>query len=328
MSRQRNRKKPVTPVAEADKRLAREQYSGLNREFYEGFDIETLRARLMIACLAHHQPDSLVKPLSKGVEWGKLKMAAEFGSEDLGRYAELEVLSLHHHLSETLVRLFWIHAVEEPCPWLALARLRSPRELKAIASKYLDGEPWDSAADRRNGHAFVLYGCASLATAEDDRLAPSVDCAIKWLELAARTVGDAPMYNAYKHGLAILPSPEFEMTIGGATSDSITLSGGRGYQYLELKGPDNTADRWRWLRTQSHVDFAGRAAEVSVMLLLVETVLETGAVARRVKESAGLRLLVAEATPDYVSTDVDSPYFVTSFSESLAYYKELKPGRR
>jgi hypothetical protein len=132
------------------------------------------------------------------------------------------------------------------------------------------------------------------------------------------------MYNAYKHGLAILPSPAFTMSIGHPEKgQSVTMEGGRGYQYLELTR--STQPRgWRWQRTQEHVDFEARAAEVSVLLLVLDSILATGATARRITESGNCHLLPPEVSPRICASEIRSPCFVSSFSEGLSYYKEAR----
>lgn len=321
MSRRR-RSKPVSPVHEADQRLAVEQFAGLNRAFYEGFRSDAFRVRLLSLCLAHDGHDRLGPLLSEGVTWGKLTMASQVEGKDFIEYAELEILALHHHLSETVTRLFWVHANNEPCPWLALARIRQPSQLKDIAARYLEGQPWADTSQRRNGHALAMYGCPDLEHADDERLGPAVDCAIEWLELAARTVGAAPMYNAYKHGLAILPSAAFEMSFRPPAGDSLTMKGGRGYQYLEPVRQDNPPRRWQWQRTQEHVDFDARAAECSILLLVLDSILGTGALARGAAASASHRLLPLEASPAMCESEIEGPYFIPRFSEGLLYYRD------
>jgi hypothetical protein len=321
MSRKRN-KSVAGALSQADHKLAPEQFHALNRVFYEGFQIRPLELRVATLCAMQSHGADLVSVLGEKATWGKIELATDTTEDELKTAAELEIVSLHHHLCETLFRVFWVHANQEQCPWIGMARLRTA-DLTAAARTFLDESCWPRKSDGLERQALVtavLYGVAEYKDDTDPRIIELAPTVLQWIEVAARTVLAAPLYNAWKHGLAIMPSPEFTMTVSNEGLPPLELPSGSGFQFIEAKQTGKPA-RWQWFRTQEHVDFAARAAEAAILLRVLETILKTGAFARGVSTDATCQLMPHEVTPAFVQTEHDVPYFLTGFSDGLLYYK-------
>lgn len=321
MSRKRN-KSVAGALSQADRNLAPEQFPALNKAFYEGFQIRPLELRVATLCAMQSHGANLASLLGESVKWGKIELAMDTTEDELKTAAELEIVSLHHHLCETLFRVFWVHANAEPCPWIGMARMRTA-DLTAAAKTFLDESCWPRKSDGIERQALVtgvLYGVVEFTDKTDPRVIESASTVLQWMEVAARTVLAAPLYNAWKHGLAIMPSPEFAMTVSGEDLPPLELPSGSGFQFIEAKQTGKPA-RWQWFRTRESVDFAARAAEATILLRLLETILKTGAFARGVSADATCQLVPHQVTPAFVQTEHEGPIFLTGFSDGLLYYK-------
>ncbi|MDQ3580012.1 MAG: hypothetical protein M3443_20925, partial [Actinomycetota bacterium] len=77
--------------------------------------------------------------LVDGAKYGSVELRAtadhEYDEEAAGVYAAIESTNLLHHAAECLLRLYLAHAGMPPCPWLEVARLRSPSEFKEAVEK-------------------------------------------------------------------------------------------------------------------------------------------------------------------------------------------------
>jgi hypothetical protein len=310
-----------------DYKLAPEQYPELNRQFYEGFHQELITTRLGVLCVMHETPEALESMFADGVSWGELTLSVqpEDGSADrLKRNAELELVALRQHAAETLFRVFWVHCHAEPCPWIALARFRTPNELWLAATSYLGGHMWKKDDDGRRFHARAIWG----ATAVDDdgvikeQLRESVDCASQWIARAAALVRETPLYNAYKHGLAVFSSPGFALHIGRSPIDGVTIDASEGFTFLE-RATDDEKRRHYWQQSHESVDFTAVASETAVFATLIGAILDAGALDRGVTHPPiDLAVLSPEATPGrLLKSSGSGPYTLADFKESLLYRK-------
>jgi hypothetical protein len=321
------RNKAASNIVSADHKLDPVQFDSLNAKFYQGFHEELITTRLGVLCLLHETPETIERLLAGGVSWGKLQLTLDSedkSKETLKRSAELELVALRQHAAEVLFRVFWVHARGEPCPWVALARFRKPGDLYTAVRKYLEGRLWADANHRRQFHARAVWGWG--AVDEDGtipkRLDESTDTVAQWIEAAAQFVLEAPLYNAYKHGLAVVSSDPFSMSFGSplGQSELLTWHSGAGFKYI---GRRESNGRYYWETVHEAVDFAAAAAETATFGSLLRTILRAGAFDRGVTESApGLPVLPPEFTPEKArNPDGKTGTFVTRLQESLIYFK-------
>jgi hypothetical protein len=320
--------KPLPKFANADRKLDPAQFKTLNAEFYQGFHQELMTTRLGVLCLLHEKPDLIKDLLIEGVSWGEIKMRREpeeGSTEILKRNAELELVVLRQHSAEVLFRLFWVHAHREPCPWLALARFRTPSELKSAVDKYLEGHLWVDEESRRLFHAKEVWG--TLAIADDgeikEQFASSVEAVAQWIAVAATLVLDAPLYNAYKHGMAVVASEPFSLSIGGPDAlQSVSMSASAGFKYIN-RASDELERRHFWQVVSDPVDFGVAAGEIAAFSTLMGAILDAGAFDRGVtKLPQEIPIFNSELTPAKVQGITGKPGMtVTRFADSLAYFK-------
>jgi hypothetical protein len=319
-------KRKTASKIRADDKLDPEQFDSLNAKFYRGFHEELITTRLAVLSVLHQKPEIIQPLLVSGVSWGKLQLTLEpedNSEETLKRSAELELVALRQHAAEVLFRVFWVHAHHEACPWIALARFRTPADLKNAVDSYLEGRLWPDANHGRQFHARALWGWEVVA--EDGTIAKpfdeSTDTVAQWVKAAAQFVLRAPLYNAYKHGLAVVSSAPFKMSFGSPPDvcELLTWQIGAGFKYID-RSKRNA--RYYWDIVHEAVNFDAAAAETATFGSLLRTVLRSGAYDRGVTDSAKLPVLPAEFTPDKArNPDSKTGNFVTQMRESLLYSK-------
>jgi len=321
-------RKTFPKITSADDKLAPEQFDSLNRQFYEGFHQELIIRRLGFLCILHEQPELIEKLLEDGVSWGLLKgkvVPDEKSIETMKRNAELELVALRQHAAEVLFRIFWVHAQKERCPWLALARIRNPGDLKNFANNYLAGHLWSSQEERTKFHARAVWGTAALDHSGNiqDELKLSAPVVADWIAVAADLVLDAPLYNAYKHGLAIVSSKPFSISYGGTgpKEPRLMMEASAGFSYIKRK-LDDANQRYRWSLATESVDYQAAVAETAIFGKLLETILDTGAQERGVKELQPVEILNAKLTPEYIrNPEAKSGIYLQRYEPELLYYK-------
>lgn len=323
------RKHQAAPFRSPDAGFDRAQYPWLNTQFYEGFNVDLLHTRLAMLCLMHDSPSLLRDRLGAGVTWGKLRFALDpndMTDAMLRQQAEIELVALRQHAAEVLFRVFWVHALQDPCPWLALGRIRSPGDLKRLVEQYQSASEWTDKQSRLAFHSRSAWGSGSVAEngAVREELAAPAGNVADWVACAAAQVHEAPLYNAYKHGLAIFSHEPFSIGFGAADDEGpeIKIEAPSGFKYLDRM--TNEAERRHyWALVNEPVDFDEAACQTTVYGLILEGVLIAGALDRRVMEKPPRELLVlnSELTPDSVRTKSASPYRLQRFCDSMAYFK-------
>lgn|GEM_PF-4217037 len=318
----------ATKFVSADAGLDPRQFHELNVRFYEGYRKEFITTRLGLLCRLNQAPDEVEKELAEGVSWGELKLKIEpddDSAEALRRNAELELVVLHQHTAEVLFRLFWVHAHREPCTWLGLARFRNPDQLRQAAKKYLAGELWSDDDGRRRLHITTMWGASAVledGTPREARLGESADTVALWIAVAAETVQSAPLYNAYKHGLAVVTHDSFTLTFGAdrESPEPLTMKGGSGFSYIE-RVTDQAKREHKWQFVREPVDFEVMAAETAVFSNLLGPILAAGAVDRGVTTGPKETTVPnAAVTPDHVrNMKAESGIFVQRWADSLLY---------
>ena len=305
------------------------QYAWLNRQFYEGFDADLLQSRLATLCLMHDTPEVMRAHFTAGVTWDKLKFAfdeADFSDQKMQRQAEIELVALRQHAAEILFRNFHVHAAQDPCPWLALGRIRAPGDLKRLVDRYLKGDEWTDETSQTAYHVRAVWGTGAFGddgSVKPELLEPSANI-MSWIACAAMLVREAPLYNAYKHGLAIIPHEPFSLGFGNATADTpeIKIEAPSGFRYLDRMSNERER-RHYWALVNEPIDFYEAACQTVVFGLILDGILTAGALDRRITQPpANLFVLNPELTPASVQTDSDSPYRLQRFCDSMAYFKQ------
>lgn len=192
--------------------------------------------------------------------------------------AEAETLA--HHVGETLLRLYLAHAFAAdesppPCPWLEISRLRSFSKVKQQVNARFgpDSDPEDSANLAAVARVFHLTDNPAGLT---DKPIPEElwENSVRQIEgylrgFAHQFLERSGLYNAAKHGLALLPS-EMKMRLDDG---ALIRAEGPIIQYLEIRDRDNGRPQWfqvnHWVKSDRQMAFVHRAC------VLIETLWET-----------------------------------------------------
>ncbi|MHB9004463.1 MAG: hypothetical protein ACYC6C_10440 [Coriobacteriia bacterium] len=326
MSSKRNRQ--PKPYRSPDSGFDQQQYPWLNRQFYEGFHGDLPQTRLAMLCLMHDSPSVAKDHFADGVSWDRLSFTldtTDMTDEKLQHQAEIELVALRQHAAEVLFRIFTVHAAQDPCPWLALGRIRAPGDLKRLVDRYLQGAEWADDESRLAYHARSVWGTSALqenAQVKDDLRAPAANIE-SWLVVAAHLVREAPLYNAYKHGLAVFAHEPFSLKLSDPHGDTppLEIEAHAGFKYLD-RTTNDAERRHYWSLVNEPVDFYEAASQTMVFSLILEGVLMAGALDRHVtKPPKTLFVLNPELTPDTVRSESAVPVRLQRFCDSMAYLK-------
>lgn len=240
-----------TPSAEAD--LAVEQFPHLNERFYSADPSRYFRSRLNLLMLAVGRRDELDQLLAQGVTVGGLMAKIEPGEGAPEReqqelaFVTTEAAVLLHHASEALLRLFFAHGKGVLCPWLETARLLSFVVFKGRVAELLRGP----VQRDQIGHIF-LGGVPDEPTEAWQKGAKAVG---ELLHIVARRLLDeGNLYNATKHGLAVIAGPASLSVTNDASGQGFGVSG-QSITYLEKMPPrEGHPPKWhettRWVSAE------------------------------------------------------------------------------
>jgi hypothetical protein len=254
--------------AGADDDLAPENYGRLNRAFYAAKPADYLGRRLSNLILTAGRSSDLDALTDEGVTYGSLKVGKHANPNETAlddapsaeerriaaeHYVAAEAEVLSHHAGETLLRLYLAHEFgpggAPPCPWLALSRERTPARFKAMVERRfgLDSDPADPDQLRALAQVFhltdqpqTLTGAAVPIDLWDQSLA-NIEGYLRGF--ARQFLTGAPLYNAAKHGLAVLPG-EMSFWVGDG---SVVSAEGPTIEVLEQHERDGLP-RWSLVR--------------------------------------------------------------------------------
>ena len=144
----------------------------------------------------HHLPTST---LTDKVLGGEIEFDPELLSRgEIETYVAAEAQVLLHHVGEVLVRFVLGHLGFPRCPWLEISALSEFRAFKNMVRSLVDTDR-DDLERRIDG---LLFGESPAA---DDARREFIAVATETVVAAARRVlDDSPLYNAAKHGFAVL----------------------------------------------------------------------------------------------------------------------------
>jgi hypothetical protein len=288
------------PKSSPDQGLAPANFSALNERFYKMNPEDYFSRRLMSLMLWLGFPDGFKTALQNefsaegvGVLW-QSDLPDDEAEENRKRFATAEAEVLLHHVSETLLRLYLVHASRSPCPWLDLARERSFSKFKKEVEKL--GERLHSGAEMESIQ-FVFFG------GKRERFDPVPDEA-RW-EAASKNVSrflgrytehflDSSPYNAAKHGMAVMTGePSFQVGVNNDTEGPFLSKSGPAIEYLVVADNDGKpkwAQETKWIDLPVTIRLSGMAND------LIEGLWAIGAAQRGGDKPERIRLF---DKPDY-----------------------------
>jgi hypothetical protein len=235
-----------------DDLLVPEQFPELNEAFYATKPWEYFNYRNHLLMLAAGAADRLVEIAEDGVTYKGLTYKENPGGDDDedGDQAEMakenfviaDSEALLHHASETLLRLYLAHEGPKPCPWLELARVRTPGQLKEmLEDRFLKDL---TATERRARVASVFFGGTDRSrlspTPPEDEWKKGLDNIEAFLTYFAQHFLRADIYNALKHGLAVRPGDAATRVDDGA----LLKAEGPAIEYLSRRRDADGHPRW------------------------------------------------------------------------------------
>ncbi|MDQ0614043.1 hypothetical protein QF046_001684 [Microbacterium sp. W4I4] len=227
------------------------EFDSLNREFYAADPAEVIDHRLWM--LARFLGDESTEARYEADDLSLSRDAAPSGSKRV-QFVALESTLILHQAAETLLRLYFAHANDAACPWAEMTNMRSPGVFTREVRTLRDGLGSDS----------VIRDLLTVVSWSGDR--KKVEASVSWskkggwtrhregvrslFQFACDTVLDgADLYNAGKHGLAILPGERGVKVDDGAV---ISQSG----PSLTVIEPQQFDGEPRWTKTVVWISYS------------------------------------------------------------------------
>lgn len=321
---------------EEDRGLASEQFEELNRRFYNNKSgpHRYIRNRARALVLAHSDSELITQAERDGFMIGTLSIKSagdetdEADAQDRENFLVTESSVLLHHAAEALLRLYFAHSGVPECPWLETARLRSFQVFKQRVDA-LDQFLKQPAAIADVMDVFT--GWPNFEAAADgitqDRWDEHQAGLLRLLRTAARVLlDDANLYNAAKHGLAVLPGrasmsvgPGDLPTLDDADNFAVLSTEGESIHYLQAT---SGTDGMRWRETTRWISAEYNLALVHLISKQIESLLKVGR-ARYLQDPSGWRVEgITTAMLDRIAAAAQgtSTLGVQSASMSLLYY--------
>lgn len=261
----------------------KENYPDLNATFYGMSPHAYFRRRLRSLWLWHGDPPGLAEILEE--KFIVDDMAVTLGTEgddeaekkECERFVVIEAEVLLHHVSETLLRLYLVHAKESSCPWLDVSREKKfflvKKEVAELRERLKTGEEKPSIekvffppGDRRvmiPDHGEEVWEEAAQNLSE-------------YLSYYAGHFLDAAPYNAAKHGLALLAGQSgFEVGAGDDPLPFLKRSG-PALIYLDIERDEKSGNP-RWAKVTKWIVLRRALAMTHMGCRLIEDLWKIGA---------------------------------------------------
>lgn len=255
------------------------EFASLNAKFYRGSPHAYFERRLKSLAVAIGDGRELDALLEAGVSYGDFSLKSDDNDveqghsdqKDIDAYAAVESAVLLHHTAEATLRLYLAHANRNPCPWLEVAKLTNFREFKqriaALAGSMDDDEVLDDLAEvfsYRSTPEFLVGGDPT-AMWKDHRAGLR-----DLISESIRTIlDDAHIYNAAKHGMAIVSS-DLGVSIGDSDdSDPLIHQKGPVLTFLELNQVSDSEKYWH--QTSAWVDPTKSMAITFLLIRLMDS---------------------------------------------------------
>lgn len=298
--------------------LVPDQFPELNRRFYSSNPADYFRRRLYLLAVYAGARGELTDILSNGISYEKLRFQADLsGSTDdderaYQRFLIAEAEVLLHHASEALMRLYFAHLNQPPCPWLACARLRVPRDFKEKIENFLNQSEEECLA----GVTQVFIGGA--LDRDNEQRMSAAKAVTKLLQVVSRRLlDDADLYNSAKHGFTVL-ADESSIIFGDADGSGLFGSQGPSVLFLQERKADDDTKRWhtttRWVESRQAMWLTGLAIVEMSSLWNIAKHRYTAT------ELSEVEVVTDEAVQDAITGDFASKQPITRSSFMLHYY--------
>jgi hypothetical protein len=164
------------------------------------------------------------------------------------RYLRTEAVTIVHHASEALLRLFFAHVEHPECPWLGMSASTRFGDFKNLVDTALtNGFDREDIANVFLGGTDPDEADIELSTEEFNETVDSIDMLL--MNCASRFLGDSFLYNAVKHGLTAidLDDEEAKMEWVSHEGERVRMHKGPMHVYLHRKlSPTANASEGQW----------------------------------------------------------------------------------
>lgn len=265
-----------------NKGLADENYVDLNETFYGMKPHIYLRRRLRSLWIWHGNPPGLADLLGERfiVEGMAVTLGTEGDDEaeklERERFVVIEAEVLLHHVSETLLRLYLVHAKNSPCPWLDVSREKSfgrlKKDVQRLRKRLQAGEekPGIEAAFLPPGDRAVM-----IPDHGEEVWEQAIQNLSEYLDYYAAHFLDAAPYNAAKHGLALLAGQSgVELGTRGDPVPFLKRSG-PALVYLDIER-DEASGNPRWTKVTKWIVLRRALAMTHIGCRLIEATWKIG----------------------------------------------------
>lgn len=317
---------PKSPSA--DHNLATDQFPGLNREFYRADPTDYIQRRLRALVISVAESPAIDGALKQGVHYRSITVRREGGHEEdreaAEAYLSMESTNLLHHGAESMLRLYFAHADHPPCPWLEISRRDKPGEFKDRVDQLRGALQQQETIDSLRTIFFGNTTPDALGWSfTADEWQRKTDGLLMLVDYLCTTVlNEAPMYNATKHGLAV---------VGGnsglkisAPDDELTIStDGPGLTYLGTT-PASATDRRRWTKTLTFVRSEANLGMIEIVALYIRSM---WTIARfrylhTQDEPPMIMMIEPDKLREIIETGLEGPFGFAGMTQTLGYYAD------
>ncbi|WP_102262408.1 hypothetical protein [Mesobacillus jeotgali] len=314
------KKQSYNKLRDPDYKLAPEQFSELNKEFYEGFlnDYYGLKVINLLSVITNTEKhvENLMK---QQIEIDKLKIELEKGeieTENMTKFAKVELAMTYFHCLETFIRLFIAHAKLSGCPWLEIAKL-SISKYKEELKKISEGK-FNHLNNRIGEDETILYVFTGLTKPDGEITEEFIEGYKEWLTFSARELLETYDYNSFKHGLAVSPSQN-GFTLGRPNEDFKIEAHGEVIEHLTRM---ESGERLIWAKQTNFVSYDKKATFILMLERFMTSILDVGKEAF-LEKGEGIRVTIPNklSPQEILKSDSDNFIKVNSFRKGLLYYK-------
>lgn len=315
----------------ADRLLAAQQFPALNRQFYRADPADYLSTRLHLLAIAGARPELVVDTLRQGLQFGSLELRSShedsWEDEEVERFTVTETVVLLHHATEACLRLFFAHEFDSECPWLETARMKRPSQFKERLAEFVDTA--HDAAQLERIAKWTLGRTVQQLQAEQgepgkagaDALSGSRDLLVM---SASRLLSEGAMYNAAKHGLAVLPQKRGVKAVFQHSDIDLSVDG-PSLSYLETR-ETKPGERHTWHETTTWINRDSWVAWTYLVLRQIRNIWSMGKLIHTGEEGTVYPIFPHQV--EGIMTLDAKTYNIESMSSQLAYYVEDPPAPR
>jgi hypothetical protein len=293
------------PKPSPDQGLAPANFPALNERFYNMSPEDYFSRRLMSLMLWLGFPDGFQSALRSefsaegvGVQW-QSDLPDDEAEKNRKRFATADAEVILHHVSETLLRLYLVHASRSPCPWLDLARERSFAKFKKQVEKLRERL---QSGEERESLQLVFFGGnrESFDPVPDEaRWEAASKNVARFLDHYAGHFLDSAPYNAAKHGMAVMTGDSsFQVGVNNDEEGPFLSQSGPALEYLVVADNDGKpkwAQETKWIDLPVTIRLAGMARD------LIEALWAVGAAHRGGDKPERIRLFDKQDYDELIS---------------------------